>query len=166
MQTEAGKTFLERDAGEKDASEYASGALMTLFDAMSITPSGDSQDFAYEGLVICRDDAGHVERMYVKEGYGGTKTEFLPEQDENGRLYTVSWPAGVDRYGEIIQADGNVWDSVTVMRPDTDILYYDLSDLSVKITPQTDGKDGRYQAFAWKGASKFLEFEGGDEDYI
>ena len=70
--------------------------------------------------------------------------------------------AGVDRYGEIIQADGNVWDSVTVMRPDTDILYYDLSDLSVQITPQTDGKDGRYQAFAWKGASKFLEFEGGD----
>ncbi|MEI3169623.1 MAG: hypothetical protein V8S58_18080 [Lachnospiraceae bacterium] len=48
---------------------------MTLFDAMSITPSGDSQDFAYEGLVICRDDAGHVERMYVKEGYGGTKTD-------------------------------------------------------------------------------------------
>ena len=162
MQTEAGETFLERDAGEKDASEYASGALMTLFDAISITPSGDSQDFAYEGLVICRDDAGHVERMYVKEGYGGAKTEFLPEQDENGRLYTVSWPAGVDRYGEIIQADGNVWDSVTVMRPDTDILYYDLSDLSVQITPQTDGKDGRYQAFAWKGASKFLEFEGGD----
>ena len=90
MQTEAGETFLERDAGEKDASEYASGALMTLFDAISITPSGDSQDFAYEGLVICRDDAGHVERMYVKEGYGGAKTEFLPEQDENGQSNILS----------------------------------------------------------------------------
>ena len=48
------------------------------------------------------------------------------------------------------------------MRPDTDILYYDLSDLRLEIKPETDGRDGRYQAFAWKGASKFLEFEGGD----
>ena len=117
---------------------YVPGARMTLFDAISLTPSGDSQDFTYEGLVIQRDDAGHVERMYVKEGFGGEKTEFLPAQDEN------------------------IWDSVTVMRPDTDILYYDLSDLRLEITPETDGKDGRYQAFAWKGASKFLEFEGGD----
>ncbi len=170
-QAEAGESVKEHTAGEQNVSEHAEsepesgyvpGARMTLFDAISLTPSGDSQDFTYEGLVIERDDAGHVERMYVKEGFGGEKTEFLPEQDENGRLYTASWPAGVDRNGEIIQVEGNVWNSVTVMRPDTDILYYDLSDLRLEITPETDGKDGRYQAFAWKGASKFLEFEGGD----
>ena len=68
----------------------------------------------------------------------------------------------MDRFGEIIRVEGNVWDSETVMRPDTDILYYDLSDLRLEIKPETDGRDGRYQAFAWKGASKFLEFEGGD----
>lgn len=141
---------------------YVAGAKMTLFEAISLTPSGDFQDFTYDGLVVERNDAGHIERMYVREGYGGQKTEFLPERDEEGRLYTASWPAGVDRYGDIIQAEGNVWNSVTVMRPDTDILYYDLSGLTITITPETDGKDGRYQAFAWKGASKFLEFEGGD----
>ena len=68
----------------------------------------------------------------------------------------------MDRYGEIIPAEGNSWNSVTVMRPDTDILYYDLSNLLVTITPESDGRDGRYQAFAWKGAFKFLEFTGGD----
>lgn len=160
-QAEADAAVWEQAAPES-ASGYASGALMTLFDSISLTPSGDTQDFAYEGLVIRRDDAGHVERMYVKEGYGGRKTEFLPEQDEDGRLYTASWPAGVDRFGEIIRVEGNVWDSETVMRPDTDILYYDLSGLRLEIKPETDGRDGRYQAFAWKGASKFLEFEGGD----
>ncbi len=72
---------------------------MTLFDAISLTPSGDSQDFTYEGLVIERNDAGHIDRMYVKKGYGGEKTEFLPERDDEGRLYTAPWPAGVDRYG-------------------------------------------------------------------
>lgn len=152
----------EAEATQTTAQPYAAGATMTLFDAISLTPSCDSQDFAYEGLVIERNDAGHIDRMYVKEGYGGEKTEFLPERDEDGRLYTASWPAGVDRYGEIVHAEGNVWNSVTVMRPDTDILYYDLSDLVLKITPETDGKDGRYQAFAWKGGSRFLEFTDGD----
>lgn len=54
---------------------------MTLFDAIAPDSVGDSQDFAYEGLVIERNDAGHIDRMYVKEGYGGEKTEFLPERD-------------------------------------------------------------------------------------
>ena len=152
----------EMEPAQKAAAEYAAGATMTLFDAIALTPSGDSQDLAYEGLVIERNDAGHIDRMYVKEGYGGEKTEFLPERDEDGHLYTASWPAGVDHYGEIVHGEGNVWNSVTVMRPDTDILYYDLSDLVLEIMPETDGKDGRYQAFAWKGALKFLEFTGGD----
>ena len=157
------KLAAQAESGAQNAaSPYAAGATMTLFDAISLTPSGDSQDFTYEGLVIERNDAGHIDRMYVKKGYGGEKTEFLPERDDEGRLYTAPWPAGVDRYGEMIYTEGNVWNSVTVMRPDTDILYYDLSDLVLEITPETDGKDGRYQAFAWKGALKFLEFDGGD----
>lgn len=157
------KVAAQAESGAQNAaSPYAAGATMTLFDAISLTPSGDSQDFTYEGLVIERNDAGHIDRMYVKKGYGGEKTEFLPERDDEGRLYTAPWPAGVDRYGEMIYTEGNVWNSVTVMRPDTDILYYDLSDLVLEITPETDGKDGRYQAFAWKGALKFLEFDGGD----
>ncbi len=149
-------------SNSEGTSGYVAGAKMTLFDAILLTPSGDTQDFTYEGLVIERNDAGYIDRMYVKEGYGGQKTEFLPERDEEGHLYTVTWPAGVDRYGEIIPAEGNSWNSVTVMRPDTDILYYDLSNLSVTITPESDGRDGRYQAFAWNGAFKFLEFTGGD----
>ena len=98
----------EKEPAQKAAAEYAAGATMTLFDAIALTPSGDSQDFAYEGLVIERNDAGHIDRMYVKEGYGGEKTEFLPERDEDGHLYTASWPAGVDHYGEIVHAEGNV----------------------------------------------------------
>lgn len=147
---------------EQGNSGFVSGAKMTLFDAVALNPSGDSQDFAYEGLVVERSDAGHVTRMYVKEGYGGEKTEFLPERDADGRMYTTVWPSGTDRYGEILEAEGYVWNAVTVSRPDTDILYYDLSDLEIRITPETDGKDGRYRAFAWKGASRFLEFSGGD----
>ena len=162
VEKKTNRTDSDENVQEQADPDYASGALMTLFDAIALTPSGDFEDFSYEGLVISRDDAGHVERMYVKEGYGGEKTEFLPEQDEEGRLYTASWSAGVDRYGNVIRVEGNVWNLVTVMRPDTDILYYDLSDLVVEIIPETDGKDGRYQAFAWKGATKFLEFEGGD----
>ncbi len=130
---------------EQGNSGFVSGAKMTLFDAVALNPSGDSQDFSYEGLVVERSDAGHVVRMYVKEGFGGEKTEFLPERD-----------------AEILEAEGYIWNAVTVSRPDTDILYYDLSDLDIQITPETDGKDGRYRAFAWKGASRFLEFSGGD----
>lgn len=147
---------------EQGNSGFVSGAKMTLFDAIGLKLSGDSQDFSYEGLVIERSDAGHVARMYVKEGFGGEKTEFLPERDADGRKYTAVWPSGTDHYGEIIEAEGYVWNAVTVSRPDTDILYYDLSDLDIQITPETDGRDGRYRAFAWKGASRFLEFSGGD----
>lgn len=55
-QAEADAAVWEQAAPES-ASGYASGALMTLFDSISLTPSGDTQDFAYEGLVIRREDA-------------------------------------------------------------------------------------------------------------
>ena len=68
----------------------------------------------------------------------------------------------MDHYGEIVHAEGNVWNSryrhaaghgYPVIRPERSGIGNYAGDR---------WKDGRYQAFAWKGALKFLEFTGGD----
>lgn len=87
-----------------DTNRYVAGALMTLYDGILVKRNGDSQDYAYDGVVVERDRNSNVTRMYVRQGYAGTKIEF-------------------------IQDDG--WSYRTIRRPDTDILYFDLGNLSV-----------------------------------
>ena len=92
-----------------DANRYVPGATLTLYDAIAIKRNGDGEDIGYDGVEVLRDRNGNVSRMYVRQGYAGEKTEFVPER-EDGR-------------------EG--WTTRTVWRPDTDILFYDLGRLSV-----------------------------------
>ncbi len=173
-----------------DVNRYVVGATVTLFDAIALNPSGDTEDLAYEGLVIERNLTNNVTRMYVKEGYAGEKVEFVQERDENGNLYEVKYPAGVNDKEEVVEAEGNIWRAETIQRPDTDILYYDLDSLAVTVTEIVDGQkilygydrnykripleqiesdkhnfnktDSEYSIFAFKGGTPYLEFVGGD----
>ena len=52
-----------------DVNQYVAGATMALFEAIALNPSGDTEDHAYNGLVIERNDTNNITRMYVKEGY-------------------------------------------------------------------------------------------------
>ncbi|MDD3252935.1 MAG: SpaA isopeptide-forming pilin-related protein [Lachnospiraceae bacterium] len=119
---------------EKQENPYVPGATMTLFDALELAASGDTQDHAWEGLVVERNQTGNVTRMYVREGYAGEKTGF-------------------------VQADDALWSAVTLKRHDTDILYYDLDSLEL---PELHPLDGASSIFAFKGGMPYLEFVGGD----
>ncbi|MGL5437497.1 MAG: SpaA isopeptide-forming pilin-related protein [Lachnospiraceae bacterium] len=89
----------------QDQNRYVSGAVMTLYDAIEVTPSQDIEDYAYTGVEVVRDRNSNVTGMYVKSVYAGFRTEFMQE-------------------------DG-VWSYKTIRRPDTDILFYDLGGLDV-----------------------------------
>lgn len=62
---------------------------------------------SYEGVTVLRNGMGNVTRMYVKQGYAGSKTV----------------------YGLRTDGEKEMWDAGEVERPDTDILYYDLAGL-------------------------------------
>ena len=97
-----------------DINPYVTGAVMTLFEAIELTPSGDREDYAYEGLEIERSATGNISRMYIKQGHAGSSIEFVREVQESG--------------------DSDVstcWTAKTVERDDTDILYYDLDHLDI-----------------------------------
>ena len=173
-----------------DSNKYVAGATMTLFDALEIHPSGNTQDHAYEGLVIQRNNNNDILRMYVKQGFAGTKVEFIKEKDENGNEYTVDYQAGVDKNQQPIMVNGNIWKAETIDRPDTDILYYDLDTLEILSVDNVDGTiitygydknhdkvsikqiesdktnhpktDTEYSIYAFKGGIPYLEFGGGD----
>lgn len=174
----------------KDTNPYVAGARMALFDAIVLNPSGDTQDHAYKGLEIRRNSTNNVVRMYIKQGYAGEKTDFVKERDENGKELVTEIQTGVDRYGNPIIQTGNIWAAVTLKRPDTDILYYDLDSLEVMVTEDIDESritygydrnhnkvpvaqvesdkanfdrtDTEHSLFAFKGGIPFLEFVGGD----
>ena len=150
----------------QDENAYVAGATMTLFDALLLKPSGDTEDHAFEGLVTERNAANNVTRMYVKKGYAGEKTSFVKDLHQNQ------------------------WMAAKTQRPDTDILYYDLDSLDVISTENVDGRritygydrdykkvpvamtesdkanfkrtDTEHSLFAFRGGIAFLEFAGGD----
>ena len=173
-----------------DENPYVAGAQMTLFDAIVLKSSGDTEDHAYEGLVIERNAANNIARMYVRQGYAGERTEFAKEKDENGKEYEGEFQAGTDSFGNPVIKTGNLWTAVTVKRPDTDILYYDLDSLEVMVEKNADGRrmlfgydrdhrmvpvsriesdkenfhqtDTEYSLFAFRGGIPYLEIVGGD----
>lgn len=154
----AGYGYVTKDRETNDdRNPYTAGARMTLFDAIELKPSGDTEDFSYEGLEIRRSVNGNVKEMIVKRGYAGKKTELVKEK-------------------------GHIWKEGTVERPDTEILYYDLDNLSLTWKERIDGKtkllgwdkshqkvsvdqiqkDEEGTLFAFKGGKPYLEFSGGD----
>lgn len=59
-----------------DENPYVTGAWMTLFKAKELKKSGDTEDQAYENLVVERNFVNRVERVYLQE-----------EQEETDLLY-------------------------------------------------------------------------------
>ncbi|MCI8517881.1 MAG: hypothetical protein HFG75_13615 [Hungatella sp.] len=166
----AGYGYITRSVDKtEEETPYVAGALMTLYQGLKLKPSGDHEDYGYEGLTVERSLAGNVTRMYVREGFGGTDTEFLEETDEDGNT---------------------CWNGVTVERPNTDILYYDLGDLDLFTVRTIDGRqvpfgynenhepvnleqlendrrtiartDREHSVYGFKGGIPFLEIAGGD----
>lgn len=173
-----------------DINQYVAGAAMTLFDALALTPTGNTEDYAYEGLTIERSDTNNVTRMYVKQGHAGSRVEFMAETDEDGQVLTTDYKVGVDEKENPIIAKGNIWSGVTVQRPDTDILYYSLDNLEVTTRESVDGReilygydrcynrvaleqleddkanvnrtDTEHSIYAFRGNTPYLELTGGD----
>ncbi len=187
----AGYGYVTRTLGTADdENPYVAGAQMVLFDAIVLNTSGDTEDHAYEGLVIERNSANNITRMYIKQGYAGEKTEFVKEKDENGQEYEGEFQIGTDPYGRPVTKTGNLWTAVNLNRPDTDILYYDLDSLEVVTEKNVDGRrrlfgydrdhkmvpisqiesdkenfdrtDTEISLFAFKGGIPYLELAGGD----
>lgn len=64
----AGYGYVTKTLGTADdANKYVAGATMTLFDALEITESGDTQDHKYNGLVIERDGNNNISRSMLKK---------------------------------------------------------------------------------------------------
>lgn len=109
-----------------DENRYVAGAKMALYDAIEIHPSGDTQDYAFEGVAVERDKNGNVLSITVQEGYAGEKTEFLQEDD--------------------------TWTCKTIPRKDTQILFYDLGGLTVI----KKDKDGRLTGYDREGKEQII----------
>lgn len=173
-----------------DTNQYVAGATMTLYDALELTPTGNTQDHAYQGLTIERNRTNNITRMYVKEGFAGEKVEFVKETDEAGNEYQVNIQVGVDKNQNPIMESGAIWTAKTIQRLDTDILYYDLDSLDLFTTKTIEGQnvnygynrdhvpvpltmlesdkanfdktDSEYSIYAFKNGVAYLEFTGGD----
>ncbi len=150
-----------------DKNRYLPGARMTLYDAIEIKESGDKEDYRFTGVNIERDAFGNVKRMYVQKGYAGTAVKYLLDKSADAGAD----PEDLKRYSYSDQEDDRgegTWIYKTVEREDTDILFYDLGNLSVleEINGAYYGRDAygnRVQAkagmalFAWKNGAPFLE---------
>lgn len=173
-----------------DENPYVTGAVMTLFEGLELTPSGDQEDHRYQGLIVERNSTNNVTRMYVKEGYAGERVEFVREKDENGTEYVTEYPVGVDAAGQPVTKTGNIWTAVTLPRHDTDILCYDLDNLEIFTSEMINGRAITYgygrkhekialdhleaekanaartdtppAIYAFRGGVPYLEFVGGD----
>ncbi len=166
----AGYGYITKRLEKKEhENPYVAGAAMALYEGIELKPSGDREDYGYEGLTVERSLTGNVTRMYVKEGYAGTRIEFRQTTDGNQESY---------------------WDAVTVERQDTDILYYDLGDLDIFAKRTIGGHvisygydkdhhlvnlehleedrknvartDREHSIFAFKGGIPYLELTGDD----
>lgn len=144
-----------------DENGYVAGALMTLFDAIPVERSGFEGDEAYNGLKIERNLTNNITRMYIEQGYAGEKVEFVREKDEAGKELEVTFSAGIDKDGNTISVTGGVWSAVTLQRPDTDILYYDLDGLDPY---QERYIDGQFITYVYDKTHKQTPVEDAERD--
>lgn len=165
----AGYGLIQRTLGtDDDQNRYVSGAKMALYDAITISESGDSGDYGYNGVKVARDRNNNVQSIKVLKGYAGTTVEFL-------RKDSVPRPIGQDPDGSLAGETGNgTWTYVTIDRDNTDILYYSLANLTATETG-TDGKLYSYDRngnkvlvknqesiFILKAGQPTFELNGGD----
>ncbi|WP_349673852.1 SpaA isopeptide-forming pilin-related protein [Lacrimispora sp.] len=157
----AGYGLIERTLDtDDDQNRFVSGAKMTLYDAITISESGDSGDYGYNGVEVARDRNNNVQSIKVLKGYAGTTVEFLRKEDLAGSL------AG--------ETGNGTWTYETIDRNDTDILYYSLGNLTATETG-TNGKlygydrngnkilvKNRESIFILKAGQPTFELTGGD----
>ncbi len=119
----------KRDTAD-DRNRYLPGAVLTLYDAIEIKKNGNQEDYRYDGVNVVRDSFGNVSNIYVQKGYAGQKVCYVldktdPESDGLEDYKNYTWNDATDDTGS------GVWTVKTVEREDTDILFYDLGELSV-----------------------------------
>lgn len=150
-----------------DANRYLPGAMMTLYDAVKVSESGDREDYRYRGVRVKRDQSGNVADLYVEKGYAGTQIKYVLEK-----------PAASYTYEDQEDDKGRgTWIGTTVDREDTDILFFDLGGLSVLRTEKGsifgyDREGNTMQVkngtsiFALKHGSAYLEILCGDYEKL
>ena len=89
---------------------------MALYEAIEVKGTGDREDYAFEGVEIVRDRNGNVSEILVKEGYAGSRYEYVRVQET---------PDLEDEILPGISGEG-VWTMKAVLREDTPVLFYDL----------------------------------------
>lgn len=193
-----------------DDNKYVTGAKLTLVDAIQLRRnetyafgSSDYGDYAFSfpdghdnhGLIVVRDNiTSNVRRMYVEQGYAGSKTIYKVKTDAAGNPITVSTLTGYTKEGKPVYTEGYKYISETVERPATDILFYDLDSLEVTEDVTEDGitkhygydkahnrvdlallehdkanfekTDNEFSIYAFKGGIPTYEFVGGDFNNI
>lgn len=102
----------------EDQNPYVPGAALALYDAIEVRLTGDTQDYALEGVNVERDRNGNVCSIVVKEGYGGSKLEFVQKND-------------------------GIWGVERIYRKDTPVLFYDLGGLAIT----REEPDGRLMGY-------------------
>lgn len=140
------RTLESADSGNR----YVAGARMALFEAIEVRPSGDSEDYAFEGVEIERDRNGNVRDIVVSEDAAGETLRLLETED-------------------------GVWSFKEVKRGDTSVLFYDLGGLEVLSTSADGtlygyGREGERMKitfdtdsiYALRGGRPVFELSGGD----
>ncbi len=113
-----------------DRNHYVAGAQMALFEAIEIQRSGDSEDYAFNGVKVVRDKNGNVTSIYVEEGFAGERTELVETEQE-------------------------IWKAKTEKREDTPVLFYDLGNLQVLGTDA----EGKLYGYDEHGRKKQMTFD-------
>lgn len=144
----SGKALLTYPVKQEE-NPYLPGAWMTLYEGIEVKPSGDREDFRYAGVHVVRDRQGNVENIYVEKGYAGQKVCCVLEKNDPNHPQTEDLLAYA--WNQELNDSGNgVWIVQTIEREDTDILFYDLSDLTLKM-------ESEKQICAYKDGKRYLE---------
>ena len=133
-----------------DGNRYVSGAEMALYEAIEIRPTGDQEDYRFEGVDVRRDRTGTVTDITVREGFAGEKTELICTEDG-------VWAAGTVKRGDTPVLFFNLDNLKVTERDNSGTLYgYDRSGERIKITSDTDS------VYAIRNGRVEFELSGGD----
>ncbi len=128
-----------------DENPYVAGAKMALFEAIVLTPSGDTQDYAFKDLEIIRNRTNNVTRMYLKQGEDKKERDILYYDLGNLEVTTVE---NIDGRDQVLGYDRN-HNKVPVAQAESERANFNRTDTE-------------HSLFAFKAAQPFLEFTGGD----
>ena len=123
-----------------DKNLYVPGAVMTLYEAIELTPSGDKEDCAYEGLVVQRSWNQTVTRMYTEDNrdilyYDLSGLDVFRQENVEGRQIVYGYGKNHEKR--------------------------DISQLEESRRNQQP-TDQEYSVYAFKNGVPYLELVGGD----